>query len=94
MSDRRRLASSSSVVPSKRLGLVDGVDDFRLLLFNMFVCDCGDDGSTSDGDVVFVNRDDTDGNNGDDDDGDETTFITGEIMAFAHDDDDDDDGVR
>lgn len=80
ISDRRRLANSSSVAPSNRFGLVDGVEHFLLLLLLLeLFCDWGDVGKIIEGDVVVLVS--IDGTIGDDDDGDETTFITGEIIV-------------
>ncbi len=75
ISERRRWLNSSSVVPSKRFGFVDGVEDFLLLLL---LVDCGEVGISE---RFLLIIDDIGGNNGDDE-GDETAFITGEFIAF------------
>ena len=67
MSGKRRWVNSSSVIPSKRFGFVDGFEDFRLLLTMV--------GGW--GDAFFIIIVDID-----DDEGDETTFIIGEIIVF------------
>ena len=77
ISERTRALNSSSVAPSNRLGLVNGVDDFRLFV----VWDCGDVGI---GERVRLSIDDIGGSNGEDE-GEETTFITGEIIALLDD---------
>ena len=87
ISDRRRLANSSSVAPSKRLGFVIGLEDLRLLLLG--VTGCGEVGIGVEGedDVVLFMMVDIDGR-GEDDEGDgETTFIIGDIIVFKVEDD-------
>lgn len=89
ISDRRRLANSSSVAPSKRLGFVIGLEDLRLLLTGVVGCGEVGIGVEGDEDVVLFMMVDIDGR-GDEDEGDgETTFIIGDIIVFK----DEDDGV-
>jgi hypothetical protein len=70
------VVNSSSVIPSKRLGFVDGFEDFRLL-FTM----AGGLGEEGIGVEFFIVIVDIDGRSGDDE-GDETTFIIGEMIVF------------
>ncbi len=76
------MLNSSSVVPSKRFGLVVGLEDLRLLLIVGVDGGWGDDEDEGIGDVVLVIIVEIDGRDDEDDGDGDTTFIIGEIIVF------------